>query len=116
MLGSTSVRLGSLFRNQFEQLIRESENDRFSKQLLKAIRHEVTNLLLDCHRGRKVKKSQIPQRFKREHDIDDLWIINLPGYWRLLYTIEGTEIEIITVLLEFMDHPSYDRLFGYRKK
>ncbi len=34
----------------------------------------------------------------------------------MVYTITGNELEIISILLEFMDHPTYDKKFGYRKK
>jgi hypothetical protein len=34
----------------------------------------------------------------------------------MIYTIVGNEYEIISILLEFMDHEEYDKKFGYRKK
>ena len=34
----------------------------------------------------------------------------------MVYTIVENEVEIISVLLEFMDHDKYKKVFGYRKK
>ena len=40
----------------------------------------------------------------------------LTGYWRMLYTIKGDQIEIICFVLDILDHKSYDKIFGYRKR
>jgi hypothetical protein len=44
--------------------------------------------------------------------------IKLPNYWRMLYTLTDgeTEIEIIAFILDFIDHLTYDKKFGYRKR
>lgn len=36
--------------------------------------------------------------------------------WRLIYTISGNKIEIVSIILEWMDHKSYERRFGYRSR
>lgn len=50
------------------------------------------------------------------YSVDNLWVADLTGYWRMLYTLKGTEIEILCFVLEIVDHKKYDKLFGYRKK
>jgi len=42
--------------------------------------------------------------------------VELTGYWRMLYTLEGNQIEIVAFILYLVDHPTYDKMFGYRKK
>ena len=34
----------------------------------------------------------------------------------MLYTLKGSEIEILCFILEIVDHKKYDKVFGYRKK
>jgi hypothetical protein len=51
-----------------------------------------------------------------KYGTDKIFRIELVGYWRLLYTVVGDEAHIIAFILEYMDHPAYDKLFGYRKK
>jgi len=34
----------------------------------------------------------------------------------MLYTIKGDRIEIVCFLLDILDHPSYDKKFGYKKR
>ena len=53
---------------------------------------------------------------KSGYDVDNLWVADLTGYWRMLYTLKGSEIEILCFVLEIVDHERYDKIFGYRKK
>ncbi len=44
--------------------------------------------------------------------------MELPNYWRMLYTLTDgeTKIEIISFVLDVIDHKGYDKKFGYKKK
>jgi hypothetical protein len=53
---------------------------------------------------------------KAKIPVTNLWKVNLTGYWRMLYTIKGDEVEIICYVLDICDHKRYDRIFGYRKR
>ncbi|MFZ2455999.1 MAG: hypothetical protein WAX07_05945 [Candidatus Altiarchaeia archaeon] len=48
----------------------------------------------------------------------NLFRIELPNYWRMLYTLTSGEsqIEIIAFVLDIMNHRNYDKKFGYKKK
>ncbi|MFH1181748.1 MAG: type II toxin-antitoxin system RelE/ParE family toxin [Candidatus Woesearchaeota archaeon] len=112
------VKYSPVFEEQLKKLreaIKE-KNSKFHTQLLKAIEREKDNLLLDMHRGVQIHKDQIPEESIDRYGVTNLWKINLPDYWRMLYTIVGNEFEIISILLEFMDHKAYDKKFGYKKK
>ena len=50
------------------------------------------------------------------YDVDNLWVVDLVGYWRMLYTLKGGSIDILCFVLEIIDHKRYDKIFGYRKK
>ena len=89
---------------------------KFHKQLLKAIERETENLKINPHKGIQIPKDRIPQEYIVKYGVTNLWKINLPDYWRLIYTIVGNEFEIISVLLKFIDHKEYNRIFGYRSK
>ena len=62
--------------------------------------------------GDQLKKAQIPAQYA----VENLWRIELVVYWRMFYTIQGDKVEIICFILEILDHKSYDKRFGYRKK
>ena len=63
--------------------------------------------------GIQVPKKLIPKEYARNFGVKNLWKYNLPNAWRLIYSIEGGEIVIITIILEWMDHKEYERRFNY---
>ena len=112
------VKYSPVFEQQLKELketIKEKDS-KFHTKLLKAIEREQDNLLIDMHRGIQIEKRKIPEFYVTEYGVSNLWKINLPDYWRMIYTITGNEFEIISILLEFIDHKEYDKRFGYRKK
>ena len=115
---SIRVRYSPLYEAQLKKLreaIKEQDS-KFHRQLLKAIEREEGNLRIDMHHGTQIEKSKIPKEYILQYGVTNLWKIDLPGFWRIIYTIVGNEFEIISVLLEFMDHKEYDKRFGYRKR
>jgi len=34
----------------------------------------------------------------------------------MVYTIRGSNVEIISLILDIMDHKDYDKKFGYKKR
>ena len=52
-----------------------------------------------------------------KYDTVNLFRIELPNFWRMLYTLidGGTKIEIVSFVLDIIDHPTYNKKFGYRK-
>lgn len=66
--------------------------------------------------GEQVKKSLMPRYYLNKYGITNLWRINLSDYWRLVYTIQSNEVEIIDFVLNIVDHKKYDKIFGYKGK
>ena len=102
-----------------QQVLQDQQNGKensSSMQLLKAIEREKTNLKINPQIGIHIPRKNIPKRTVERYGTDRLWKIDLVGYWRLIYTITGDEVKIISFVLEFIDHPTYDKIFGYRKK
>ncbi len=62
--------------------------------------------------GDPIPKRLIPEEFTRK-GIKNLYRIELSNYWRMIYTIEGTEVEILLFILNIQDHKEYNKLFGY---
>jgi len=59
----------------------------------------------------------IPQEYFVKYGITNLFRVELPNYWRMLYTLSNgeSEIEIIAFVLDLVDHKVYDKKFGYKK-
>jgi hypothetical protein len=48
-----------------------------------------------------------------KYGIDNLWKYDLPGAWRLLYSVSGDKIEVMAIILEWLNHKKYEKRFGY---
>ena len=53
--------------------------------------------------GDQVKKSQIPDYYTQKYGVTNLWRIELSNYWRLIYTIQSNEVEIIDFVLDMSE-------------
>ena len=65
--------------------------------------------------GENAKKDLIPKDYRQKYDADNLFIADLPDYWRMIYTLESDEIEIIAFILDIIDHEEYNKKFKFRK-
>ena len=63
--------------------------------------------------GTRLKKKQWPKKYILDYAITNLWKYDLPNSWRLVYTIEATEVKIVNMILEWFDHKNYERRFSY---
>lgn len=85
------------------------------QQLLKSIEQKIAYLKTDPQAGIAIPKKQIPKKYIESYNVTNLWKMNLVGGWRLIYTLKNDEVEILAVILDFYDHPIYDKVFDYRK-
>lgn len=94
------------------QQIEEGKENTEEMQLLKSIKQKIEFIKVNPFYGDNLEKKKIP----RDYDVKNLWRVELTGYWRMLYTIKGDQIEIICFVLDILSHKDYDKKFGYKKK
>ncbi len=106
-------------RTEYEELMRIVEEQKRKgrtnsdeMRLLKSIDKKVALLKYNPVYGQSVPKALIPKFL----DVDNLFRVELVNYWRMLYTLKTNEVEIINFVLYIIDHPTYDKLFGYKDK
>ncbi|NHH96665.1 hypothetical protein DYY66_0713 [Candidatus Nitrosotalea sp. FS] len=85
------------------------------KDLLRynAVRDVINNLKHDKLVGIRIKQKQIPQHYIKKHDVNAVFKVDLPGYWRLIYGILVIHGEKKALLMELFDHAKYNKRFGY---
>ena len=66
--------------------------------------------------GRNAKKKQIPIYYLDKYDIKNLFIVDLPLFWRMIYSLESDKIEIIAFVLDIFNHKDYNKRFGFKGK
>jgi len=86
----------------------------FHQTLLRSINRVRDLLKQNPFAGDQVPKRQIPQKYTQKFDVDNVWRIELADRWRLVYTITGNQIEIITFIMDIFNHKDYDKVFGYK--
>ena len=93
----------------------QKEFDKISdKQLKKQLEKACKNLKENAFCGIQIPKKLIPKEYtKKFGNLTNLWKYNLPDAWRLIYTIKNNNIELLTIILEWIDHKGYERRFKY---
>ncbi len=86
----------------------------FHQTLLRSINRVKDLLKENPFAGEQIQKKQIPKKYISDYDIDNAWRIELANRWRLIYTITGNQIEIITFIMDIFNHRDYDKIFGYK--
>ncbi|MBI2666321.1 hypothetical protein HYX13_01785 [Candidatus Woesearchaeota archaeon] len=92
----------------------KKREDKEAQTLLRSIHRSIEILKENPQFGDPIRKQLIPQRFL-ELGIKNLYRTELSNYWRMLYTIEGSQVEIFCFILSITGHKEYDKLFGYKK-
>ena len=90
------------------------QNGKFEDQeLYKYITRAIEDLRKSPLRHIRIPEDLIPQKYVQEHGVKSLWKYDLPDGWRLLYTITGNDVKIVSIILEWLDHTEYERRFNY---
>ena len=83
-------------------------------QMAKHLRRAKEDIQENAFCGIPVPKKQIPKKFIKKYRLENLWKYDLPNAWRLLYTVKSpSRVEVVSVILDWMNHRDYDRLFRY---
>ena len=103
MMKQVKIVLSPEAREVFEYLNKESNTSKIEKSILNAIRQKSDLIKMNPHYGNPVKKSLIPKFYIEKYGVTNLFRVELPNFWRMLYTLtEGeTTIEIISFILAF---------------
>lgn len=83
------------------------------KQLYEFLTRAINDLKLNPFVGIKVPKKMWPKEYIQKYTVNNLWKYDLPNGWRLIYTIKGDSVQLLSILLEWFNHKGYERRFGY---
>lgn len=102
----------------YKHLTKKATQSKTECMILNAINKKVELIKANLHYGNPIAKSLIPKEYIEKYDITNLFRVKLPNYWRMLYTLtdDETKIEIIAFVLDILNHATYNKKFGYRKK
>lgn len=95
--------------NKFANKIKENAT------VLNAIDKKIDALKSNAYCGQQVVGKLIPGEYVREYHLENLYRMELPNFWRMLYTLAETEEETIAFVIDILDHKRYSRKFGYKR-
>ena len=100
----------------YKYLTKQAPSSKTESMILNAVNKKIELIKLNIHFGNPVAKNLIPKEYKIKYGVTNLFRIELPQFWRMLYTLTNgdTEIEIIAFVLDVIDHKTYDKKFGYK--
>lgn len=106
--------------NDLNKIVGEQRNQGITSSkditLLNAINRIFDVIVSNPFYGENAKKDLIPREYRQKYDVGNLFIVDLPDYWRMMYTLESDEIEIIVFILDIIDHDQYNKKFKFRKR
>ena len=100
-------------KQAFDELEHSTTEDR---TLYKFLNQALENLEENAFTGIQIPKKQIPKEYIRKYNIDNMWKYNLPNAWRLLYSVARDKVIVLSIILDWLDHKTYNRKFKYKKK
>ena len=95
----------------------QSKNSKNENMIFNAVNHKISLIKTNIHYGNAIAKRLIPQEYKTKYGITNLFRVELPRFWRMLYTLTDgeNEIEIIAFVLDVIGHKKYNQKLGYKK-
>jgi hypothetical protein len=96
----------------YNSLLSKALGSKQEETILNAFLQKVELLKENIHYGQPIAKKLIPAEYKTKYGITNLFRVELPNLWRMLYTLTAgsSGIEIIVLVLDIIDHKKYDKI------
>jgi len=104
-------KLNEIVGKEISKGITKSDN----QIILNSIKQKIEYLKRKPQFGVHISRNKIPKEYVLRYDVNNLWKIDLSKYWRMIYTIKGDEVRIISLILDIFNHNKYNKKFKYRK-
>ncbi|MDP3639735.1 MAG: hypothetical protein Q8R53_00845 [Nanoarchaeota archaeon] len=115
---SVRVKLSPEAEEVYKHLNEEAPTSKTERMILKAVNQKVELIKANPHYGDPLAKNLIPEEYLLKYGATNLFRVELPVFWRMLYSLTDgeSEVEIVAFILDVIDHKTYDKKFGYRGK
>ena len=110
-IASKVVFVDEKIKEAFERL--KDSNKTEDKELYVWLTHAFSAIEDNAFCGIQIPKKLIPKIYLQKYDIRNLWKYNLPKGWRLLYSIKGSDVVVLSIIIEWLSHPDYEKRFKY---
>ncbi|MGV8162218.1 MAG: hypothetical protein ACP5N2_02675 [Candidatus Nanoarchaeia archaeon] len=99
----------------YEYISNRALSSKSERIMLKAILRNLDELKRNPQKGQALAKCLIPEEYLRKYEVLNLYRLELPFFWRMLYSLKSDgDVEIIAIVLDIINHKEYDKKFGYK--
>lgn len=102
----------------YDFLEEQSKSSKQERMIFDALTAKLKLIEKNPFSGDIIRKRLIPKYYILKYSAKNLFRVELPLFWRMLYTLTDKEekIEVIAFILDVFDHKEYDRRLGYKKR
>jgi hypothetical protein len=102
----------------YKDLNAKAAESKVDGMILNALNKKIELIKTNIHYGEPIAKDLIPKEYKTRYGVTNLFRVELPQFWRMVYTLTDgeSEIEIIAFVIDVYDHKKYNKKFGYKGK
>ncbi len=97
----------------YDALVKHAKNSKKARMILAALLNKLDLILENPRYGNPLAKRLIPKEYKLRYKAKNLFRVELPCFWRMLYSLTNDEIEIIALVVDVVDHKDYNKKFSY---
>jgi len=98
----------------FQYLANRSVHSKVERSLFNAITRKIELIKSNPLVGDNIAKVLIPRAYRDKYLVKNLYRVELPNFWRMLYTLTDEELKIIAFVVDVVDHKGYNERFGYK--
>ncbi len=102
----------------YKYLNEQAPDSKIEQTILNALQKKIELIKANKDYGEPIGKKLIPKEYAERYGVTNLFKVDLPNFWRMLYTLTngGMQVEIIAFILDIIDHNKYNKKFGYKGK
>ena len=96
----------------YKYLNEHAMHSKHENTFFKAVKNKIELIKANPHYGDSIPKKIIPKEYLVKYGVTNLFRVELPKYWRMLYTLTDgeSEIEILAFVLDLIDHKEYNKI------
>ena len=97
----------------YRYIVEKALSSKSERIMLKAILQKIEWIKSNPKYGQPIAKKLIPKEYVLKYETQNLYRVELPNFWRMLYTLKDNRVEIIAFVLDILDHKDYNKKFRY---